>query len=122
MATPQHHLTAARAMIKHNIIQALCADIPAPPEAIGVVHDWEVWGDGYGPMFAAWIRTIGTTKVQILGVQHDDGRIERTIFGEVNDDDGGKTAAQARQIAAAFLEAPMNWTGYSDRRAAPGAR
>jgi hypothetical protein len=92
-------------MIKHNLVQALCADIPAPPEAIGVVHDWEVWGDGYGRMFAAWIRTIGSTTVQILGVQHDDGRIERTIFAEVNDDDGGKTPEQAREIAAMFSEA-----------------
>jgi hypothetical protein len=47
-------LNCARAMARHNIVQTLCADIPAPPdaEAGGQVHDWEEWsGERFGRMY-----------------------------------------------------------------------
>jgi hypothetical protein len=36
-------------MIKENIIQALCTDVPAPADAVDEPSDWEEWeGGGYG--------------------------------------------------------------------------
>jgi hypothetical protein len=54
LADAEHQLNCARAMARENIIQALCADIPAPPGAVGRVYDWEEWsGERYRRMFSA---------------------------------------------------------------------
>lgn len=109
LTSPQHQLNCARALSAHNIIQALCADIPTPPDAAGTVHDWEVWGGGrHGRMYTASTRTNGKMTAEIVGVQFDDHRIERFILAEANDDsvdDGQMTAPQARQFAALLIDA-----------------
>jgi hypothetical protein len=45
---------------------------------------------------------VGTTKVDALGVQFNDGRIERHVLVYEADD---LTAEQARQLGAALIEA-----------------
>jgi hypothetical protein len=92
-------------MAQHNIIQTLCADIPAPPDAAGPVHDWETWGDGHGRMYTISQRAIDNTSVDIFGIQYDDGRVDRYILAQANDDDGGMTAARARRFAALLMDA-----------------
>lgn len=50
LASPQGHLNAARAMIRHNLVQSMCADIPLPADAIGDISDWDhLGGDEYSP-------------------------------------------------------------------------
>jgi hypothetical protein len=107
--TPQHQLNCARAMARHNIIQALCADIAPPSDASGSVYHWEAWGGGgYGRMYeVSSTRVGGNMLVDILGVQHDNGDVERFILADLseNDRDGNMNAVQARQLAAALIEA-----------------
>jgi hypothetical protein len=105
LADAEHQLNGARAMARHNLIQTLCADIPAPPDAAGRLYAWEEWGDGHGRVYTVSTRTGANTSVEILGIQHDDGRVERFILAQASDDDGGMTAAQARQFAAVLLDA-----------------
>jgi hypothetical protein len=101
LADPEHQLNGARAMAKHNLIQALCADIPAPPDAGARVHEWEEWGNDYGRMYGISMRDLADMSIQVLGVQHDDGHIERFIMGQPNGDET-MTAPQAREIAASW--------------------
>lgn len=113
LASPENHLNAARMMSRRNILQALCADVAPPADAVDEPSEWEEWGDGYGRMYTAAQRRTGSTgygltrreyqwEVDIYGVQFDDGRIDRYI--SVSVDDGPMTAAQARTFAAALLE------------------
>jgi hypothetical protein len=53
LTSPQHQLNAARAMARHNIIQALCADITPPAEAVaGEAYEWEEReNDRFGRMY-----------------------------------------------------------------------
>ena len=103
MTSPQHQLNAARAMARHNIIQALCADIASPVEAAaGEVYDWEERGaDKFGRMYAISSRDVGAMQVDVLGVQYNDGHIERHILLSEADD---LTAEQARQLGTALIE------------------
>jgi hypothetical protein len=79
MAEPRHQLNCAREMARHNLIQELCADI-APADALGQVNEWEGWGDGYGRMFTCSTRAVDTMSVEVIGIQHDDGQIERYVL------------------------------------------
>lgn len=101
--SPQGQLNCARAMARENIIQALCADIPAPTGAVGPVYTWEEWqGGGFGRLYVESTCTVGDMSASIMGVQHDDGRIERFILPEDLD---SLTGARARQFAALLIKA-----------------
>lgn len=104
LTSPQHHLIAARAMARSNIIQAVCADVAPPIDAVaGEVYDWEErGGNKFGRMYAISSRDLGATQVDVLGVQYDDGHIERHILVSEADD---LTASQARQLGTALIEA-----------------
>jgi hypothetical protein len=53
LAGPQGQLNCARAMARRNLIQALCADIAPPAEAVaGEIYDWEEReNDEFGRMY-----------------------------------------------------------------------
>lgn len=104
LATPQGHLNHARALARRNVIQAICADIAPPAEAVaGEVYDWEERdNDRLGRMYGIWSRDLGTTKVDVLGVQYNDAQLERRVLVYEADE---LTAQQARQLGAALIEA-----------------
>jgi hypothetical protein len=115
----QGQLNCARSMAQHNIIQALCADVPVPADATGDVNDWEEWeGGGHARMYTCSLRATDKMSAEIVGIQHDDGRIERFILANDPNRDGSMTAAQARQFAALLVEA----ADEMDRLSARGAR
>lgn len=102
-------LFTAQEFVKTNAAAALYADVPAPPDAT-FVDDWMEWGedDSYSRSFGGTKRVIDPYWfVDINGVQYSDGRIERTIRADTTEEfnDGEMTAAQARLIAAAIIEA-----------------
>lgn len=106
LATEQHRLNGARAMIRRNIAQALCADIPVPADAIDTPSDWDEWQDEhqhFQRVYTAHDAMIGGTRVQILGYQNEHNEIYRRIYvdGTLEDLD----AATARTIAAALTAA-----------------
>ncbi|ORV61492.1 hypothetical protein AWC03_09865 [Mycobacterium europaeum] len=105
--SPQSQLNCARAMARHNITQALCADVPLPSDAAGDVAEWEEWqGGGHARMYTCSVRTAGTFSVEIVGIQHDDdGRVERFILAQDTARDGSMTAANAREFAALLVDA-----------------
>ena len=104
LSEPRHFLNSARAMIRHNLVQAMCADVPPPSEATGTLCDWEERdGDRFGRMFTVSRADVADTGVEICGVQYDDGRIERAIL--LTDAPEDITAAEARALAAALLAA-----------------
>lgn len=102
--SPESQVNCARAMAEHNIIQALCADVPAPPEATGLC-EWESWtGGGYARLFdISPIRLSEGMSVLPLGIQHNDGRIERFISARLEKED--ISPAEARQFAALLVDA-----------------
>lgn len=110
---PQGHLNYARAMAQRNLAQAVCAGIPVPAEAVGEPCGWEEWGVRWGRMYTAAPERTGRRKtggdrrplwtVSVQGVQFDDCSVERSVTASV--DDGPLTAADARQFAAALIEA-----------------
>ena len=104
LCTPRNQLTVARGMSRHNIIQRVLGDITPPPEAVEV-YDWETWSEmGYGRMYTVWDRTLDDDyRVEIVGVQFDDGHTERSIFTTVPDEK--MTAGHARQLAGLLIEA-----------------
>lgn len=104
--SPQTQLNCARAMARHNIIQALCADIQVPADAASDVFEWEEWEDGgHARMYTCSVRTAGKVSVEIAGIQHDDGRVDRFILAQDANRDGSMTAAQAREFAALLVDA-----------------
>jgi hypothetical protein len=112
IAGPQGQLNCARAMAQRNLVQAMCAGIATPTDAVDQPGDWEKWGDGYGRMYSAAATRASEARsmrgerlwlVDIFGVQFEDGRIERNITAQV--DDEPMTAADARRLAAALIEA-----------------
>ncbi|BCP00688.1 hypothetical protein [Mycobacterium intracellulare] len=115
VSSPQSQLNCARAMAKHNIIQAVCADIAAPPNAVGEIAEWEEWGDGHGRMYTVSVREIDEVVVEVSGVQFDDGRVEMSVLARETDH---LSADQARQLAALLVEA----AGEIDRLIAGGAK
>ena len=103
-ATPLGHLNHARKLAELNIARAMFADIAAPAEAIGDVDDWMDWDDAvYQRMFTAWSHHVDAVSVDVLGMQFSTGHIERWIVDTGRDDP--MTAGQARQRAAALLDA-----------------
>jgi hypothetical protein len=111
LASPQHQLNCARAMSRENIIQALCASITAPADAIDEPSRWIEWDHGdYCRMFTSTAtRTAEETNitVNVLGNQFYDGRIERwiSIDDSARRDEGVMTAEQARALSAALAAA-----------------
>lgn len=105
LASPQGHLNCARAMVRRNLNQALCADIAAPAEAAGDVYEWEEWDDDrLGRLYDVSRREVGDfCAVEVNGVQFNDGSIERSILLLI--EDATLTAQQARVIATALAEA-----------------
>lgn len=106
LATEQHRLNGARAMIRHNITQAVCAGVPVPADAIDEPSPWDEWtdeGQHFQRVYTAWDTTIDGTEVKILGYQNEHDRIYRRIFieGELDDLD----AKTARAIGAALTAA-----------------
>jgi hypothetical protein len=99
----QGQLNCARAMAQHNIVQALCADIATPADAVSEVYEWEErGGDTFGRMYGISLRDLGFTTVDVSGVQYNDGHVERHILVYEAED---LTADQARALAAALLNA-----------------
>lgn len=113
--SPETQLNCARAMARHNITQALCADVALPPHVGGDVCDWEEWGDGYGRLYTVSVREVGGLTVEVLGVQFDDGRTELSVLAREADHMSGE---QARQLAAMLVEA----ADEMDRLATGGVR
>lgn len=102
-ATPSHLLTAARMMIRSNIAQAVCADVPAPADVVGDLSDWEEFSDGqYYRCYSAWNHPDASFGVHVAALQHQDGRIDRSIGCDVGDE---LTASQARALAGQLLDA-----------------
>jgi len=100
-ASAQGHLNHARKLAELNVARAMFADIAPPPEA-REIDDWTDWDDEvYQRGFTSW--THPGREVSILGWQFNDGRVEREILDRGGD--GPMTAAQARQRAAALLDA-----------------
>ncbi|MBZ4569836.1 hypothetical protein GBO17_15345 [Mycobacterium avium subsp. hominissuis] len=89
-------------MARHNIVQALCADVPSPPHAGGDVSEWEEWGDGYGRLYTVSVREVGDMSVEVLGVQFDDGRTQLSLLVREADQ---MSADQGRQLAATLVDA-----------------
>ncbi len=109
LADPQHRVNCAQMMARHNLIQQLCADIAAPVDAVGDPDAWQEWGDGYGRMYSVSSREVGEMSVQVLGVQFDDGRTERSILASGVEQ---MNAAEARQLAEALLAAADEMGGW----------
>ena len=89
-----------------NIVQAMYADIAAPADAIDEPSDWEHYDGGcYSRMYsAAKLCVRASSVVNIFGWQFTDGRpTERDIMVDVTDET--MTAAEARLLAAALIEA-----------------
>ena len=101
---PQHQLNCARMMARENMTQALCADIPTPPDAVQVYAGEEWSGDRQGRMFVVATHTVDGVTVEIVGIQFSDGTVERHILTS-GDGLEQMTAAQARQLAALLVEA-----------------
>ncbi len=102
----QGALNYARAMARSNIVQAMYADIAAPADAIDEPSDWEHYDGGcYSRMYsAAKLCVRASSVVNIFGWQFTDGRpTERDIMVDVTDET--MTAAEARLLAAALIEA-----------------
>ncbi len=93
-------LNMARSRIAENLAQAMNAGIAPPPEAASLCP-WESWDDGFMRLFVIATHDVGFASVELLGVQHDDGRIERHILAPEADN---LTAAQSRALAAALCE------------------
>ena len=101
---PHHHLRYARKLVELNIARAVFADIAPPPDAIDDVDDWTDWGNGeYQRMYTAWTRRAGMVSVDIFGYQTSNGHVDRSIVDSSGEEP--MTAEQARQRAAALLEA-----------------
>lgn len=109
----QSQLNCARGMVEHNIIQALCADVPAPPEATGLC-EWETWtGGSYARMFdIASSRSADGMSVLLLGIQHHDGRIERFVSARLENGDNNMSPAEARRFANLLVEAADRLDGF----------
>ena len=107
----QGHLNYARMAAAHNLVQALHAGIPEPPDATEV-DDWTEWDrlgnqTVYARPYTASARDVGPVTVELAGVQYADGQVRRYILTRPNGfgNDGEMTAAQARALAAELLNA-----------------
>lgn len=108
-------LFAAREYVGHNAAAALYADVAPPPDD-GQHHHWQHDGDGkWSRFFTGSTREVGDTTVIISGFQDSSGTITRsiTVDGDAEDLD----AAQAREVAAALLDAAAELDRLSDKAA-----
>jgi len=113
----QGQLNCARAMARSNLVQALCAGIAPPADAVDEPSAWQEWGDGrYGRMYsvaaprASEKLSVSGERVwlvDIFGVQFDDG-----AQGVVDDPAGRRTGSAARRGRALSSRRP-------DRRTRP---
>ena len=121
----QGHLNYARMAAAHNLVQALHAGIPTPADLGKIrarsefgfadateVDDWTEWDrlenqTIYARPYTASARDVGPVTVELAGVQYADGQVRRYILTRPNSfgNDGEMTAAQARALAAALLDA-----------------
>lgn len=96
----------ARAYAHHNVVASVHGDVAPPADAIDEPTPWHAYDDSYARMYTAANWTLGSSGrgVTIFGWQFVDGRIERyvTVSG---DSDGLMTSDDARQLAAALMEA-----------------
>lgn len=96
-------LFTAREYVKQNAAAAYFADV-APPAEDGEHYPWEHDGDGkWFRLFYGTTRKVGDVQVMLSGLQGCDGTITRSI--SVDGDSESLEAMQARQIAAALLDA-----------------
>lgn len=100
-------LNMAREYAERNVANIRYADVPIPADATNVTG-WLQWDDdgSFVRYIAGTRRHVGEIGVHIDGVQHSDGRVERTVRvfpGE--QDDGEMNAQQALLVAAALAEA-----------------
>lgn len=106
IASEQSRINHARAFVRLNLAQAICADVPVPADAIDTPSAWDEWADQgaqFQRVYAVSDTTTGGTRVQILGYQNEHNEIYRRIYvdGTLEDLD----AANARAIAAALTAA-----------------
>lgn len=85
-------------------------DIAWPPDAIQKVTEWELPRCTGQPdpirYFVGTTRTVGEdVEVQIGGIQHSDGRIERSISVSGDGECCRVSAADARGLARALIAA-----------------
>lgn len=99
-------LFAAKEFVESNAAAALYADVATPPDAT-FVDPWQRWGDSYARVFGGTQRVVEHWVINITGIQHCDGRAERSIRAYSNEqfNDGDMSAVQARQIAAGVAAA-----------------
>lgn len=79
--------------------------LPAPP-AGAVAGDWFDIGDPDGHRMLTWSRhDVAQARVAVEGTQYVDGRLERRVTLYSDSCDVELSAAGARQLAAALLDA-----------------
>ena len=113
---PPGLVAAARVMARRNVLQALHADIPPPPDAV-TLNEWESSGSTQRPAEPAsrvftmgFRREDGDLSVELLGIQYSDGRVERTVLTQPAGEQ--LTGEQARRYAALLLAAADELDGH----------
>jgi hypothetical protein len=71
------------------------------------VDSWQQWGEQYGRAFDGTMRVVEHMTVDVSGWQYSDGRVGWSIrvYSHEQSNDADMSAAQARQVAAALLDA-----------------
>ncbi len=101
-------LFTAREYVGRNVAGIRYADVALPPDTDDA-GEWVEWDtDDLCRWFTGTRRTVvGQAAAEIIGWQHTDGRIEReiVIHSEGLSSAPSVTPAQARELAAALIEA-----------------
>jgi hypothetical protein len=103
---PDELLDIARDYAAQNQLQAALADIPAPPGAISAGAWWQ-WHDEAATRTVYGNRwEVGNAVIVVMGEQSADGAARWQIEVQAVDGTNGDiTAAQARELAAALVQA-----------------
>lgn len=104
IASEQTRINHARALIRSNLAQAFCADMPAPADAIDTPSEWIEWDDQhYERVYTAHQSAVNGASITVVGYQRSDGSYHRGIYvdGTLENLDSGT----ARTLAAALTEA-----------------
>jgi hypothetical protein len=97
-------LEHARDHANHNLHDAAhFGHLPDPAGAQFVEHFEDDGHGGWSRRFDGTVRAVDDVHVQVVGAQHTDGRIERSVHVHANGVE--LTGGQARELAAALTEA-----------------
>ncbi len=101
---PATLLFTARDMAAENMTDSVMfGHVEKPPDAVRV-YGWREHGAGWSREFHGAPAIIGHAKLWITGRQFGDGRCERGVMLE-SDDNAALTTAQVRELAAALIDA-----------------